>query len=86
MASPARAEASATSLLAPLTIPKLRSPSCSSRRERQSDSDFSESLKQDNHLRSVDLYHVIKLLEETESVSIAIVYKNIQKDGEENAK
>ncbi|XP_054846925.1 cilia- and flagella-associated protein 69 [Eublepharis macularius] len=66
MASPARPEAS-ISLLALPTVEKLRSPSFSGRRERLSDTEVNGSLEQDNLLKSVDLNHVIKLLEETES-------------------
>nr|XP_056713070.1 cilia- and flagella-associated protein 69 [Euleptes europaea] len=67
MASPARPEASATTLLPPAAVLALRSPSSSSRRGRLSDSDFGSSLEQNDYLKSVDLNHVIKLLEETES-------------------
>ncbi|XP_048367694.1 cilia- and flagella-associated protein 69 isoform X2 [Sphaerodactylus townsendi] len=67
MASPVRFETSMANLQAQLTAQKLRSPSAFSLRDRLSESDLSGSLEQNNHLKSVDLNHVIKLLEETES-------------------
>ncbi|KAJ6666691.1 hypothetical protein lerEdw1_020415 [Lerista edwardsae] len=68
MASPARPEPS-PSLLAAAFAERRRSASLSSRLERPSDSDLSGSeLGQgNNNLKSVDLNHVIKVLEETES-------------------
>ncbi|XP_061442850.1 cilia- and flagella-associated protein 69 [Rhineura floridana] len=66
MASAARSEAS-PSLQVPSFAEKRRNTSSSSRLERPSDSELSSSLGQNNHLKSVDLNHVIKLLEETES-------------------
>ncbi|XP_053265440.1 cilia- and flagella-associated protein 69 isoform X1 [Podarcis raffonei] len=66
MSSTARPEAS-PSLQVPSFAEMGRSPSSSSRQLRPSESQFSGSLgQQDNNLKSMDLNHVVKLLEETE--------------------
>ncbi|XP_063003583.1 cilia- and flagella-associated protein 69 [Elgaria multicarinata webbii] len=66
MASPARPAVS-PNLLAPSFAEKRKNLSSSSRLERPSDSERSGSGREGNHLKSVDLNHVITLLEETES-------------------